>query len=378
MPREIRSNNSTEQFIYFSSNASSSSAIEEYLSFIARTSVYTRIRQYIIYHKGDLANTLTSKFFDLYPHFELINPSASVINLDFDYGIDNQKNVKGVIAIFPGNQIDFHRLVTISYSDFWNIAVNKIVRKSYPEAMPVFFKQTEMRDSILSLEENLVEDMRIRISEVTMKRKRQVDPSEIRNLETDRLWTEQPVKKVFDLALERNQWFTSIQFQIQQKRKKAKSFRTISKGRLYKYGVINYDYMHKDINEYLISILEAYSAKRLMMFQGRGIRERGDKSSKPIEILYNQNVFEDSHEIRRFADVINNYPHATKAVFHANPYYHSSVADFLEGSSFEIWVLSQRRILIIPQAKASESAFERLISHISFDFREGEISEYSG
>jgi len=111
---------------------------------------------------------------------------------------------------------------------------------------------------------------------------------------------------------------------------------------------------------------------------GRGVRERNYQPGLPIEISYGHDIFVDAEEVRRFGDVISKYPNATKAVYHANPYYHASVADFLEGSSFGIWVLSPRRILLVPQAKSSEKAFERLISYIFSEFREGTIGEYSG
>jgi len=114
------------------------------------------------------------------------------------------------------------------------------------------------------------------------------------------------------------------------------------------------------------------------MLRGRGIRERRYAAGSPIEIEYSAEIFSDEEEVRRFGDVISKYPHSTRAVFHPNPYYHASIADFMDGSSFELWVLSPRRILIVPQAKSTEQAFQRLISHIFFEFREGEVHEYSG
>lgn len=58
------------------------------------------------------------------------------------------------------------------------------------------------------------------------------------------------------------------------------------------------------------------------------------------------------------------------------PRFHASIADVLDGSSFEIWVVSPNRILIVPQAKSSVAAFIRLISHIFSEFGEGDIAEY--
>lgn len=324
-----------------------------------------------------MVSSLSQKFSDTDPRLRLLNPEAAVFRVELEPSGEKGKEIRGVFAILPGDHPNFHRIVTISYSNFWNRAIRKIVRKSYPEAMPVFFKQNEIRDVLRKFESTLGPRSRIRVSEVTMKRKSGRDSTISKRFETDRLWTELSIEQVFELARERNQWFTSIQIQIQQIPERSTQFRTIATGRIYKYGELNYDYLHREVNLSLVSNLEGYASDRLTLLQGRGIRDRGYRHGLPIEIMYDRNIFEKKEEIQRFASVISDYPNSTKAVFHSNPYYHASVADFLDGSSFEVWILSPQRVLIVPQAKASERAFERLIGHIFFEFREGEINEYS-
>ncbi len=56
--------------------------------------------------------------------------------------------------------------------------------------------------------------------------------------------------------------------------------------------------------------------------------------------------------------------------------FHASIADVLDGSSFEIWVVNPDRILIVPGPKASVAGFIRLISHIFSEFGEGNVAEY--
>ena len=58
------------------------------------------------------------------------------------------------------------------------------------------------------------------------------------------------------------------------------------------------------------------------------------------------------------------------------PHFHASIADVLDGSSFDIRVVSPSRMLIVPGPKASVAAFMRLISHIFSEFGEGDIAEY--
>ena len=50
--------------------------------------------------------------------------------------------------------------------------------------------------------------------------------------------------------------------------------------------------------------------------------------------------------------------------------------ELVDGSSFDLWILSPARVLIAPQAKASPQALERITSYIFYEFREGNIKEY--
>ena len=64
------------------------------------------------------------------------------------------------------------------------------------------------------------------------------------------------------------------------------------------------------------------------------------------------------------------------SVIHANPYIHLSVFDYYDGSSFNIWVLSTDRIIIVPQLKASFQSVKRLVNHIFDCYCEGDIEDY--
>jgi hypothetical protein len=239
--------------------------------------------------------------------------------------------------------------------------------------MPVYFRQTEIQDALTSFEHQLGSKFRVRIADVTMKGKR-----ENRFYDTERLWTDLSISESFEKALERNLWFASLRFIVQQKEEKFGNYRNIASGRLYKKGEIFYDFYHFEITSYLISVLVDYSAKRFQLLSKRGIRERNYEAGFPLEIYYKDEVFSDLEEIHRFAETIQKYPNATKAVFHGNPYYHASIADFLDGSSFEIWIVSPSRAIIVPQARSSTQAFERLITHILYEFKEGKVNEYTG
>ncbi len=378
MTRRIRGReNSIARFSDVVISAKTSEFIDTYLQVAPAPPPYAAVRQYVLFHTSNLVELLENKIPQKYPFIRRVQTEAPVFQIRTPK--KQKHSITGVFAILPGTRSDFHRLVTVSYTPFWALGIRRLVRYLYPDAMPVFFKQNEIRDSLLALEHSLASNRRIRITEVTMKRKKSNDGSvDYRQFETDRLWTELSVDEIFSQAQERNQWFTGIRFKIESKSNSSKGYTAVASARIYKTGEISYDLLHSEMSSVVLPVLEEYAAKRLELLKGRGIRERNYSPGLPIEISYSLDVFENVSEIHRFGDVISKYPNSTKAVYHANPYYHASVADFLDGSSFEVWILSPKRIIIVPQAKSSEQAFQRLIAYIFTEYREGSINEYSG
>ena len=134
--------------------------------------------------------------------------------------------------------------------------------------------------------------------------------------------------------------------------------------------------MYHELRSFLIEPLEIIAAERMQLLEGRGIIERDYKPGPPLEISYEDEVFDSTAKVRQFGETLGHYQDSSIVIYHGNPYFHANIADQRDGSSFEIWVLSQRRILISPQAKASAQALSRVITFIFDRFKEGMVSEY--
>lgn len=375
----ITQNDLVTRFENWASYAESASEILSHLSISPRATQHSKIRQYVIFHEGDLTKLLLKKSIEGISNIrlELINERSSSFRLSL-YSKSRENQISGVLTVIDSDTPNFFRLITVSYSDFWEKIVKKLVRNLYPEAMPVFFKQDETRNALLTLQNFLGSSYQIVISEVTMKRKIMDESRPAKGkVETDRLWTKLFVNEAFEQALEGNYWFTSIQFDIRRMLRSTERFVKIATGRIYKQGFVNYDLRHNEIENSVIKTLEAFAAERLNFLSGRGLRERNFIPNAPLQITYGRDFFDEVSEVRRFGEVIAKFPKSTRAVYHANPYYHASIADFLDGSSFEIWILSSRRILIVPQAKCTPQALERLIGHVFSEFGEGELGDYA-
>lgn len=377
-----RMENAIELFEEKARTATSYGQVDEFLAFVPGTLRYVAFRIYLLFHAGDLVSLLSerARYID---GLTVLNPEVGAFGLQREYGRKEVRSVRGVFTILPSSVANIHRLVSVCRGDFWNIAVKRYVLHSYPRIVPVFFRQTELRKALEGFESGLGSEYRLMVGEVSMKERRAGLDSDRGPVvyDTDRKWTYRTIRDVFDEALERRQWHTSIAFHVQRLVKERDRYARVAFCRVYKYGDVHFDRLYREVTDILLPVLEKAAKERMELFSNRGIRERrerGFEPAMPLEITYTLDVFDQTENLRRFADVIRKYPHATKAVFHSNPYFHASVADFLDGSSFEVWVLSPRRILVVPQAKASAPALERLISHISIEFREGDLGEYSG
>jgi hypothetical protein len=356
--------------------AESASTIDAFLSMAQRMPHLVAIRETIVYHKADILSIMDRQAHK-YKVFEPLNRHLPV----FKIGrlTRSGKRYVGVVAILPGSQRYISRVITVSQSGFWHAVVRWLVKKHfYPNALPVYFKQQEIAEALSALEAALPAGQSIHLSDVTSKEERIVSRVSVRkDYDTHRIWTDTPWRSVFSNASERGLWFTGLKFGIQQERR-AGPATLLASGRIYKYGEIHFDFNYETITEAVIRTLEARAAARLELYRDRGLRERNYEPSQPIQISFDENVFQGAPQIREFARVMSDYPQASKAVYHGNPYYHAGIADYIDGSSFEMWVLSQNKILVIPQAKSSTQAFERLISYVFSEFNEGKVGVYSG
>jgi len=374
--------NAMEFFEARARSARSPAEIDEFLKFLPPMPRYTAIRIYILYCPTELGQFFTSAARRI-DGLRVVNADAGAFEYQRRYGRKRIRTVRGTFVILPSTQNRVYRLLSVCGSDFWNDGVRYLVRHQYPKVVPLFLKQGELRKALRELRDRLGIEYRLMASEMSLKERR--PPSETRRGLTEqdsaRWWTDRGVEEVFDEAQERGQWFTSIAFKVERWHKRRERHVEAASCRLYKYGYLQYDYLHSEFTQKLLPSLEKAASDRVELFRNRGIRERKERGyapSVPLEITYPVPVFEDSDGLKRLESTVMTYSNATKALFHSNPYFHASVADVSDGSSFEIWVLSPNRILVVPQGRSSPPALERLVSHIFSDFREGEVAEYSG
>ena len=373
--------NSIELFEEKARTSRSLTELEEFLKFLGRPPRYAAFRTKLVHSKLGL-DRLTREWkrrdLDLRTESQLAN-IFRIGNPNWDDAESSSiRRRSGILALFPSSQSGIFRLTSVCYSTFWNTGVRRSVKRGYPALMPLFYQQKEFKGTLLELERQLAGQFQIVITDVGMKEPRPGRPraSRTAKFDTERLWTRANLSDLFAQAEERGQWFTSVGFNLLRRKKSKDPLVRVADGKLYKNGEFHINFLYSETSEILLPHLEKIAIKRINLLSNRGLRERNLDPAKPIQISYSSDVLGTSESLADFADILARYPNATKAVFHANPYYHASVADYLDGSSIDVWVLHPRRILLIPQAKSSAPAFGRLISHIFDQFQEGDVDEF--
>jgi hypothetical protein len=286
----------------------------------------------------------------------------------------------GVFALLPGSQDRLFRLTTISSSHFWNAGIRRFVRRTYPFVSSILLDQNEIREVLLKLEAHLRPNRQLIITDLGLREPRPGLSAEkkVQRFDADRRWTEASLHDILVQVKERGQWFTSVGFAIVRHDLVRDLNYIDGHGRLRRNGELHLDSLFPDLSDSILTWVEEAGARRVRLLTNRGLRERNYAPAKPIAIEFPQSVFADQKELRRLAAILARYPSSTKAVYHSNPYYHASIADVKDGSSIDVWVLNQSRILLVPQGKSTAPAYSRLISHIFTYFSEGTVSEFDG
>jgi hypothetical protein len=371
-----RLHSAISQFADLAGRCTDASALDGLLSILPHPPPHARIRTAVLFSTSALSDLLAEEGPKRLEGLRVLNPAVPAFSIEAVGQQEDRPSPSGIFALLPASQPYLSRLVSLCYSAFWHGPIRRLLRSIYPEAVPVYFKQDEIRDALIALELGLPPGQTLSVSEATLKRK-SPHLAIHRSLETERLWTELSVAEVLERALEHGQWFTTIKLLVERRLEKTDSYARVASATLYKRGELSYDFLHTAFSHQFLPLLEAKASSRLTLLRARGIRERNYKPARPIQISFDDDPFSDPAELHRLAHVVAAYPDSTKAVLHPNPYYHASLADFADGSSFELWVLSSARILILPQAKSTQQAFERLVSYILLEFREGAVSEYA-
>lgn len=190
-----------------------------------------------------------------------------------------------------------------------------------------------------------------------------------KGVELDRKWTDLSLDEAFSEALQSGQWVTDAQIDYS-----VEGSRTAS-AKINRYGVFVFK---KLIGPAFDAMIEPATrmAQRWFAFLGNRARAKTTSyRSRPFGIDFQHPALESPEQVSLLRRALLKMPRVTCSVVHGNPYFHAVMVDYHDGSTYEVVVLSDNVMTVIPQGRATVRSLQRLCSQVFAEFREGDLTE---
>lgn len=270
-----------------------------------------------------------------------------------------------------------HRLISYYYQDrnllvcygcerkeIYYDCFRTLRRALSPKFANIFLNTIDIRRTFDSIIRNNGAD-RITVREYVSKGLIE-DEKSVKEVKTNREWTEEDYEELFDELLENKRWLTSISIDLKSGHQKCNI--TIYRPGLFvckrNFGLF--------VNVVLPHFFDRFEEGK-GFFEKRSPETSLTMKSQPVIIEYKESVFIDRQHNERLVDVLSRFQRASTSIIHVNPYVHVSLLDNSDGSSYDVWVLAADKILINPKGRATLDSMERLTNHICEHFQEGYI-----
>ncbi|WP_148681314.1 hypothetical protein [Candidatus Nitrososphaera gargensis] len=286
----------------------------------------------------------------------------------------------GNVLIVQSSHEQIYYAITNESRKFVESILRPFFKGYYPSISGAFLSSDELEDILEQLEtvtesEVLLDRMtayrrisyqRLFLDKASNKKKAR----KVERKESAVFYAERPYKEAFADAIANDRWVDKIQFHL------------ISKGELALEGYISRKGLLKArrgflpfytvIFPYIVEIIQ----KKFNLYSNRA-RVPSKPKPSPLVVEFDYDIFKEVIQNHRFIELMKQMKFSSISVYHSNPYVHLSLVDYLDGSSFDLWVLSPNRLTVVPQLRASEASIARLMNHIFERFREGQIKDYS-
>lgn len=260
--------------------------------------------------------------------------------------------------------------LTIEPSIFFDKALMPFLSGLYPEVLLTFI--THKRLKRLIEEFKTAGDRQDLVITRASQRLRYQEGSHFKHAMPVVSWPQMSLDEAFDWVRQNNGWFQSIEFEVKNLDRVTATISVTRQGIVKASGLL-----HRAYSVFTLSTCKTIH-ENITLFSRRARLVHPDLSTSPLVIEFDADQFSEVEENKRLIQAMRKLRTASISVLHGNPYLHLSLLDYFDGSAFDIWVLDDQRIIIVPQLKGSVAAIKRLVNHIFDDYAEGRLSSYQG
>jgi hypothetical protein len=298
-----------------------------------------------------------------------LEENDNIFTIKITRKIKKDYSISGIFNLIKYDNI--YVAITHEKQDFVKDVLIRFFENYYSETSRLHLTSGQIQSILDKVKEKLdcdiITDRVISYSRIN-KRKIVIPGKSPRSKESDLRWTEEDYKISFRRAAENDQWIDKITFYTQREGK-ILFHASLSREGLMKCNK-NIKEFYNIITKYLIDI----GQRNINIFSNKS-RLENDGEIKPLTIEYQSNVFDNIEQNKKLIKVISEFPKSSYSIYHGNPYLHMSLVDYADGSSYDLWVVSNDKLIIVPQIRATFNSLSRLCEHILKRFLEGKISE---
>ena len=254
----------------------------------------------------------------------------------------------------------------------WRERVGHLVRRLYPFAYQPFLGQNALLQVVERLQAALPRNQKLRVVKVSQTRPLLQRLSR-RRTESGLRWTDVPFADAFNEAAQQTIHFRKISLQacIETDREITATGLDISVGAD---GTVSTTSRAAWVHSYGVELVLELAGKTAQFAEAHAREERA-KPSVPLVAAFSSEYPIRKEDIKKVAAELRKLPDASVSVTQGNPYLRASISDQLDGSSYEVVLTSETRLLIIPQLRATQGSITRLCRFIYDAIGEAEFTE---
>lgn len=314
------------------------------------------------------------KAFDSNRTFSCISNERGVTVLDLLFSSPREESdlpaVAGRFFVYEHQELpNTYILLTVEPQEFIRRALSPFIWRSYPRIYLTLISQNRLSLLLHDFKEKCgFTDLRVRRASLRSRftgekpRQEAIIPSES--------WPNLGLDGAFDFAQEQNGWFKSLTFEAW------KNSRIDAEITVTRNGVMKTDRQFLKVFDGLISPICQIVHNNHDMFRKRSRRDSVSLEVRPLTINFGRDQLADEEERAKLVEAMRLLDKASMSVVHSNPYLQLSVIDYSDGSTFDLWVLNPRELIIVPQLKGTIPAIRRLVSHVFDNYAEGYIEDF--
>lgn len=183
-------------------------------------------------------------------------------------------------------------------------------------------------------------------------------------------WPHLGLEGAFEYSQEQNGWFRSLTFEALRRPT------VLAEATVHRNGIVRTNGEFDSVYKSLVLPICQVVHDNLELFSRRSRRENPGLNVRPLAIEFDGDQFENTEENVKFIEAMRKLDNASVSVMHGNPYISLSVVDYVDGSTFDVWVLNPREVVIVPQLKSTIAGIKRLVTCVFDNYSEGIIRDF--